>query len=106
MSISENTIIGSKVFLNLELNKLGRNIKNYNIDKIVLDEKNIALNKELEIFRENFLEAQENAVKILKERLKGLNFKFEEKINLEHEIKEIKDKKAREAIEVFKKEAV
>lgn len=106
LSISENTIIGSKVFLNLELNKLGRNIKNYNIDKIVLDEKNIALNKELEIFRENFLEAQENAVKILKESLKGLNFKFEEKINLEHEIKEIKDKKAREAIEVFKKEAV
>lgn len=106
LSISENTIIGSKVFLNLELNKLGRNIKNYNIDKIVLDEKNIALNKELEIFRKNFLEAQENAVKILKESLKGLNFKFEEKINLEHEIKEIKDKKAREAIEVFKKEAV
>lgn len=106
LSILENTIIGSKVFLNLELNKLGRNIKNYNIDKIVLDEKNIALNKELEIFRENFLEAQENAVKILKESLKGLNFKFEEKINLEHEIKEIKDKKAREAIEVFKKEAV
>lgn len=106
LSISENTIIVSKALLNLELNKLGRNIKNYNIDKIILDEKNAAVNKELEIFRENFLEDQENAIKILKESLKGLNFNFEEKIDLEHEIREIKDKKAREAIEVFKKEAL
>lgn len=106
LSISENTIIVSKALLELELKKLGRNIKNYNIDKIILDEKNIVLNKELEIFRKSFLEDQENAIKILKESLKGLNFNFEEKINLESEIREIKDKKAKEAIEIFKKEAL